>query len=120
MLYGLALSVSVCPSDFFLSVFSGIFTKAFYILIFRFRADQRIFVHGLGAYGISSPVPNTKFNVTATICKGQTILSSKNLDGSGRSYDFRMPFQVMFDKPIEVLPEEEYLLTAVLKVSFLI
>jgi len=88
-----------------------------FISLSRFRADQRIFVHGVGAYGISSPVPNTKFNVTATICKAQSVLSTKNLDGSGRSYDFRMPFQVMFEKPVEVLPDDEYLLTAVLKVK---
>jgi len=82
----------------------------------KVRVDQRIFIHGLGVYGISSPIPLIRFNATASLCKGPTLYNCKTLDGSGRSYDFRMPFQVMFDKPVEILPDEEYMLTAVLKI----
>ncbi len=38
------------------------------------------------------------------------------MEGTSRNYDFRMPFQVMFDRPLEVRPDEEYSVNAVLKV----
>lgn len=88
------------------------------LCLLRFETDQRVFIHGIGIYGISSPIPNIRFSVTASLCKTQHVLGSKTQDGSGRSYDFRIPFQIMFDKPVEVVPDEEVLLTACLKVSF--
>jgi hypothetical protein len=95
----------------------GSTTDVLYSSKLRFQVDQRIFIHGVGVYGLASPIPSIRFNATASICKAQNLLSCRTLDGSGRSYDFRMPFQVMFEKPIEVLPDEEYLLTAALKVN---
>lgn len=40
------------------------------------------------------------------------------MEGTSRNYDFRMPFQVMFDRSLEVRPDEEYSLNAVLKVFY--
>lgn len=46
-------------------------------------------------------------------------LGSKTLEGSTRSYDFRMPFQIMFEQPLEVRRGEDYVILATLKVKFI-
>jgi len=104
-----------------------------FFTILRFRTDTRIFVHGVGIYALSSTIPGLKFSATVSLFRSRTIpttdsigvpcafsyghlLGSRTQDGSCRNYDFRMPFQVMFERPLEVRPEEDYNLSATLKV----
>jgi len=79
-------------------------------------------------------IPGLKFNATISLFRSRSVpevsmkgassvtfafgqlLGTKQMEGSCRTYDFRMPFQVVFDSPLEVKPEDEYSLNAVLKV----
>lgn len=100
----------------------------------KFRTDQRVFVNGVGIYAISSTISGLKFNATVSLFKSRLVpsenpnghssvtfafgqlLGTRSMEGTSRNYDFRMPFQIMFERPVEVLPDEEYSLNAVLKV----
>jgi hypothetical protein len=92
-------------------------------------------VHGVGIYAISSSISGLKFNAQVSLFKSRSVpnpneigpagtltfsfgqlLGSGSQQGNSRNYDFRMPFQVMFDRPLEVRQDEEYSLNAILKV----
>jgi len=97
-----------------------------------------VFIHGVGIYAISSTISGLKFNAQVSLFKSRSVpnpndigptgnssltfsfgqlLGTRAMEGSSRNYDFRMPFQVMFDRSLEVRPDEEYSLNAVLKVK---
>ncbi|CAG7732507.1 unnamed protein product [Allacma fusca] len=82
----------------------------------KFKCDQRIFIHGVGVYAVTSSVSGLKFGVTVQLFKGQFPIGTKTSEGTARNYDFRMPFQILFDKALEVRPGEDHSLAASLKI----
>lgn len=89
-----------------------------------------MFLHGVGIYAVSSTINGLKFVASASLFKGAegagtvppgnpvfgSLLGTKTLEGSTRSYDFRMPFQIIFEQPLEVRRQEDYVILATLKV----
>lgn len=83
-------------------------------------------------YAVSSTINGLKFVATASLFKGAEttvsvppgnpvfgpLLGSKSVEGSTRSYDFRMPVQINFEQPLEVRRGEDYVILATLKVKY--
>ena len=101
-----------------------------HLSFFRFKSDKWIFIHGVGVYGISSSIPDLKFSVhvqlyneeqagSIPVLPGnqQGLLGSATKEGNARTYDFRMPFKIMFENPLAVVPDVVYSLRATLTVS---